>query len=118
MIPLSKNESHTFNLSNSLNFYRDLPLNPKPHSCSDMGAKNGLKEEPESSDDEVPLASRKRKKLVAKEEPQSDGEESEAAVNGNSEDDPDYNESEDDVPLSRRKVSDSDLVFLITSLLI
>ena len=77
-----------------------------------MGAKNGLKEEPESSDDEVPLASRKRKKLVAKEEPQSEGEESEAAVNGNSGDDPDYNESEDDVPLSRRKVRSSTLTVL------
>ena len=69
-----------------------------------MGAKNGLKEEPASSDDEVPLASRKRKKLVPKEEPQSEGSESEAAQNGNSEEDPDYNESEDDVPLSKRKV--------------
>ena len=68
-----------------------------------MGAKNGLKAEPQSSDDEVPLASRKRKKLVPKEEPQSD--ESDAAVNGNeSEEDPDYNDSEDDVPLSKRKV--------------
>ena len=69
-----------------------------------MGAKNGMKEEPASSDDEVPLASRKRKKLTPKEEPQSEGEESEAAVNGNSDEDPDYNESEDDVPLSKRKV--------------
>lgn len=68
-----------------------------------MGARNGLKEEPASSDDEVPLASRKRKKLIqTKEEPQS--EESDAQ-NGRSDDDPDYNgDSEDDVPLSKRKV--------------
>jgi len=69
-----------------------------------MGAKNGIKEEPTSSDDEVPLASRKRKKLVPKGEPQSEGSESEAAVNGNSGEDSDYKNSDDDVPLSKRKV--------------
>lgn len=74
-----------------------------------MGAKNGIKEEPTSSDDEVPLASRKRKKLVPKGEPQSEGSESEAAVNGNSGEDSDYKNSDDDVPLSKRKAeSDSD----------
>ena len=76
-----------------------------------MGAaKNGIKDEVMSSDDEVPLASRKRKKLTAKDEPVSDEGEQSPVTNGGGEDDgdSDYKEddSEDDVPLSKRKVGE------------
>jgi len=59
------------------------------------------------SDDELPLASRKRKKLVPKEEPESDDGEESPATNGAGED-PDYGGSEDDVPLSKRRAAGSD----------